>query len=46
MNIKIEEHECETYIKYLTVNTNDQRICEIAKDEITIMRMNKKKQLL
>ena len=34
INIKIEEHAYETYAKYLTVNPNDQRIREIAQDEI------------
>ena len=34
INIKIEEHAYETYSKYLTVNPNDQRIREIAQDEI------------
>ena len=39
INIKIEEHAYETYAKYLNVNTNDQRIREIAQDE-SIMRTN------
>ena len=34
INIKIEEHAYATYAKYLTVNPNDQRIREIAQDEI------------
>ncbi len=34
INIKIEEHAYETYEKYLTFNPNDQRIREIAQDEI------------
>ena len=34
INIKIEEHAYETYSKYLTVNPNDERIREIAQDEI------------
>ena len=34
INLKIEEHAYETHAKYLTVNSNDQRIREIAQDEI------------
>ena len=34
INIKIEEHAYETYEKYLSVNPSDQRIREIAQDEI------------
>ena len=34
INIKIEEQAYETYAMYLTVNPNDQRIREIAQDEI------------
>tara|TARA_B100001029_G_C14886857_1_gene353100 strand:- start:108 stop:614 length:507 start_codon:yes stop_codon:yes gene_type:complete len=34
INLKIEEHPYETYSKYLDVNPNDQRIREIAQDEI------------
>ena len=34
INIKIEEHAYETYVKYLSVNPSDQRIREIAQDEI------------
>ena len=34
INIKIEEHAYDTYSKYLAVNPNDQRIREIAQDEI------------
>ena len=34
INIKIEEHAYDSYEKYLTVNTNDHRIREIAHDEI------------
>ena len=34
INIKIEEHAYETYAKYLSVNPSDQRIREIAQDEI------------
>ena len=33
-NIKIEEHAYEAYAKYLSVNPSDQRIREIAQDEI------------
>ena len=32
--IFIEEHAYETYAKFLAVNPNDQRIREIAQDEI------------
>ena len=34
INIKIEEHAYETYLRYLEVNTNNMRIREIAQDEI------------
>ena len=34
INIKIEEHAYKTYENYLAVNPNDQRIREIAQDEI------------
>ena len=34
INIKIQEHAYESYAKYLIVNPNDQRICEIAQDEM------------
>ena len=34
INIKIEEHAYKTYAKYFTVNPNDQKIREIAQDEI------------
>ena len=34
IKIKFEEHAYETYAKYLTVNPNDQRMREIAQDEI------------
>tara|TARA_Y100001968_G_scaffold244133_1_gene228100 strand:+ start:543 stop:1046 length:504 start_codon:yes stop_codon:yes gene_type:complete len=34
INIKIEEHAYETYAKYLNIYPNDQRIREIAQDEL------------
>jgi len=34
VNIKIEEHAFETYSKYLIDNPNDQKIKEIAQDEL------------
>ena len=34
VNIKIEEHAFETYSKYLVDNPNDQKIKEIAQDEL------------
>tara|TARA_B100001029_G_scaffold73780_1_gene60285 strand:+ start:251 stop:487 length:237 start_codon:yes stop_codon:yes gene_type:complete len=34
INMKIDWHAYETYAKYLTVNPNDQRILDIAQDEI------------
>ena len=34
MIIKIDQHAYETYAKDLTVNPYDQRILEIAQDEI------------
>ena len=34
VNIKIEEHTFETYSKYLIDNPNDQKIKEIAQDEL------------
>jgi len=34
VNIKIEEHAFETYSKYLKDNPNDQKIKEIAQDEL------------
>ena len=34
INIKIEEHPYETYAKYFTVNQNDQRIRQMAQEEI------------
>jgi len=34
VNIKIEEHAFETYSKYLKDNPNDQKIREIAQDEL------------
>ena len=34
VNIKIEEHAFNTYTKYLKSHPNDQRIKEIAQDEL------------
>ena len=34
INLKIEEHAYKTYAKYLSNNPNDQRIRDIAQDEI------------
>ncbi len=34
INFKIEMHAYENYTKYLAVNPNDQRLREIAQDEI------------
>ena len=38
VNIKIEEHAFETYSKYLKDNPNDQKIKEIAQDELNHVR--------
>jgi len=38
VNIKIEEHACETYSKYLIDNPNGQKIKEIAQDELNHVR--------
>ena len=34
VNIKFEEHAFQTYSKYLKDNPNDQKIKEIAQDEL------------
>ena len=34
INIKIEEHAFHTYTKYLEINPNDEKIKEIAQDEL------------
>ena len=38
VNIKIEEHAFKTYSKYLKDNPNDQKIKEIAQDELDHVR--------
>ena len=34
INMKIEKHAYETYIKYLSYHPEDKRIAEIAEDEL------------
>ena len=34
INMKIEKHAFETYIKYLAYHPEDQKIAEIAEDEL------------
>ena len=38
VNIKIEEHAFSTYTKYLKDNPNDNKIKEIAEDELNHVR--------
>ena len=47
VNIKIEEHAFETYSKYLIDNPNDQKIKEIAQDELNhVKELNEALSLL
>ena len=36
INIKIEEHDYDTYAKYLPFNLNDQKIRQIAQENLLI----------
>ena len=47
VNIKIEEHAFKTYSKYLKENPNDQKIKEIAQDELNhVQELNESLSML
>ena len=46
INMKIEKHAFETYIKYLAYHPEDKKIAEIAQDELEHSRELRKAMLM